>query len=97
MSILAKRGTTAQINAAAGANGLKASELIYNTDTAALMVATSKGAAKAVADASLANVSQSDVRAKVGTGTMAYRDFYYGPTPPGGTLASGTVWFETET
>lgn len=43
MSIRAKRGTRAQVNAAAGANGLKEGELIYLTDEKVFAGATGVG------------------------------------------------------
>lgn len=45
------------------------------------------------ADADLSNVSQSDARTKVGTGTMAYRAVTISTSAPSGG-ADGDVWLQ---
>lgn len=47
------------------------------------------------ARADLSNVSQTDARNKVGTGTMAYRDLTISTEEPSGTVP-GQVWFQVE-
>lgn len=60
MSIRAKRGTTAQINAAAAQNGLKLSELIYDTDKGSLEVATGAGSRQALMKEAFATQAQAE-------------------------------------
>lgn len=60
MSIRAKRGTTAQINAAAAASGLKVSELIYDTDKGSLEVATGAGSRQALMREAFATKAQAE-------------------------------------